>query len=595
MLLLRTYHQNLKSKMKFSKIILKVSLVIVFNLFLSNILFAQKTEEDFFKAIDTTAFNLEETAIFSAKPSSKILQKFTQLAELPQEMQLLAVVNARIGKALQDKGYFESAIKFHKKSYHYRKEIGKYLPIRWALKTLYKNSLHQKKIKQAQKYAKEWLIQFEKYYQKDSSWIKIYPDYILKSTPRLEMGYIEYLDMMKEVAGLAVPLWMQENVEESTLPQRFEIGEKMLLYFMSNYKKCLPLPFSQYRSSEIPLYGEIITYYIGKNDIVKAKYWEQKAIKIVAKYRQPKEYLAHLRYLASLYKEGSSFLGLRTNKYESEGIRLMNFYATIAEKQKLITELSFAHRYKGLRYLHIKSYSESIQSFVEAIKIAYKYNQKDSIPKAYFGIQKVLTEIVKEQDSSAWKKCLQTSKDLKGLPIVEDRKIDSLIATLNFNEYWAIENEGFLDIASIAETKSEGKYIRNSQNKWVRDGKWLKWGSEGFLAKQLPFVQGKLDGEAFEFYKDKSIQSKLTFKDDLKEGKAEMYYPDGKVKMVLNFISNILQDGIQYIYYKDGKIKTESFFTKKDEPIKIVYYDQEGKKVKTETWLNEKLTNTETH
>jgi len=119
--------------------------------------------------------------------------------------------------------------------------------------------------------------------------------------------------------------------------------------------------------------------------------------------------------------------------------------------------------------------------------------------------------------------------------------------------------DGFWKTYYVTEVlKSEG----NRKN-FLLDSIWLFYNESGDTTEKISYVLGKKNGYYFQYgtFEEKNqprknvVVSKELYVNDLREGLANFYYPDGKIKEIVNFRMN-KRHGIAKEFNKDSVIIT---------------------------------------
>ncbi len=127
---------------------------------------------------------------------------------------------------------------------------------------------------------------------------------------------------------------------------------------------------------------------------------------------------------------------------------------------------------------------------------------------------------------------------------------------------------------------NDGKTIKIEGNveAGLPNGIWRSYYPDAKLKSVVNYKMGDISGEAF-FYYDKSPETKLaemTFNEDLLEGLYTEYWQNGAVKAELEYEDGKLYGKAKY-YYPNGKIKVEGKYKKGEKKGKWLFYDQKGK------------------
>ncbi|MBN3035187.1 MAG: toxin-antitoxin system YwqK family antitoxin [Bacteroidales bacterium] len=94
--------------------------------------------------------------------------------------------------------------------------------------------------------------------------------------------------------------------------------------------------------------------------------------------------------------------------------------------------------------------------------------------------------------------------------------------------------------------KSEG-----NRNNYLLDSIWTFYNDSGRAYLQVTYLKGKKDGLRRTILEDEIIEESFT--DDVKQGMAYHYFPDGKLKRELMYVDG-LEEGIGKEYSRDGRV-----------------------------------------
>ena len=70
----------------------------------------------------------------------------------------------------------------------------------------------------------------------------------------------------------------------------------------------------------------------------------------------------------------------------------------------------------------------------------------------------------------------------------------------------------------------------------------------------------KKEGKLFRYYKDGSVFEESNYKNDLLNGERKMYYENGKIQILENYIDGEF-DGPYFTYHQNGKVDNEGVYT----------------------------------
>ncbi len=97
--------------------------------------------------------------------------------------------------------------------------------------------------------------------------------------------------------------------------------------------------------------------------------------------------------------------------------------------------------------------------------------------------------------------------------------------------------------------KSEG-----NRKEYLLDGEWRFYTEQGILYLTIDYKADKKDGYR-KTYRGDIVYKKEAFKDDVREGLTEVFYPNGKIKTQTPFV-NGREKGLGYAYDTTGRINT---------------------------------------
>lgn len=330
----------------------------------------------------------------------------------------------------------------------------------------------------------------------------------------------------------------------------------------------------------------------------------------------------------------------------------MKDYAALNKELKNYSQITFAHRYIGLRYLHIEFKMESFYAFTNAIKHCNQYNLTQEKSKSYYGIDQILGSLAEKHDSKTldslknWK----ANYSLEKLSTEDIKTIDKQLNDFDFDKYLSVEKDkrgNKKAEGKIENGKKEGRwvwysYFGNNKEKEVnyknglKEGKEITYSYNGKIKSLCEYIAGKREGTYKEFYNDGKLKKTCNFKDDKKQGISKEFFENGNLFQEYNFVNDTLQgdfkeyfadgslkleaeyvngivegkvhtyydsgskyqifnikngkpDGEQLIFYVSGAIQATLHMMEGIKDGKQEFYSLDGKLVKTETWENDKL------
>ena len=160
-------------------------------------------------------------------------------------------------------------------------------------------------------------------------------------------------------------------------------------------------------------------------------------------------------------------------------------------------------------------------------------------------------------------------------------KMDVVIFTDNMipNEISPVidgKQDGFFKLVdSYGRIAAKGKYEHN-----IAQGPAQFYADEGYIIREVNFVDDEKVGEDKIFFPDGKIRSQLNWKDGKKDGIYQYSYPTGGTECTENYVDDI-SDGLLTCYYENGNKKTAmTFVDGKLEGDRSTYYADE--KIKSE-------------
>ena len=126
---------------------------------------------------------------------------------------------------------------------------------------------------------------------------------------------------------------------------------------------------------------------------------------------------------------------------------------------------------------------------------------------------------------------------------------------------------------------AEGRYIDEK-----KDSLWTFYGElDGAMASQDMYRQGKLNGESRIFYPEGSPSEVFEYRDGVKDGKWEQYYPDGKLKLKGNFKGGDKAGPFQ-TWYASGTPMMSGQYRDGHQDGTWTFFDDKGKISRKETY-----------
>jgi hypothetical protein len=360
------------------------------------------------------------------QPNSDISSALKELKEITEantrDLQLSAVTNALAGKTLSEKGYYDEAFLFLKKSHEYRKKIGIPKPQKWALKALLNNRNVKGDLKGVVKYAELWIKLIDESESKEivtSKYFSVNDEFnyaINRVSPT------EYLGFMERAKSVTEKKWIE----------RREAGHRLIKTCLKKYPKFRKCFFDNFPDNAIPYYSVLMGYAKVAKDIEIIRYWEKKGLKTIKKYRTKEEYTDHLRCLVVVYNGSDDYWTgePKLRKYEAEGTRMMQQYIKECSKIKRHEGVTFGHRYFSRRLRLAKDYQKSIQHLAEAVKYCRKHDLGDAeLTKAFNGLFPIVNKIGANNDEVGFENAKKWKDDfsLKGLTEEDIKKIDDIV------------------------------------------------------------------------------------------------------------------------------------------------------------------------
>lgn len=336
---------------------------------------------------------------------------FKTLKELGKEasndLQLSAVAYAKIGQALSQKNFYGGADYFYKKSLNFRKQIGDFLPQRWALNALMNNAVDQGNFASLYRYAKKWITLTEAH---PAELTAIYKHYQWENA---ETFYVE-----SELSNLLIrihpiDLNPSQYAKFGNWEERRKYSHALLKYYLKK--------FPAYRVHNLDYSRHLFEHqYITLNRLNKgneelAENWIHQQLKLVKPYTNSAKYADFVRFFASLCRNREKVWRSReTTPYEHIGISLMEDYIQLSKNIQAYDQVLFAYRYIATRYAVLKDYRTSVQYLATAIKYCHIYDLEDEVVNSYGGLRSLLAQIPEEskdagiQEARAWKDSYST-------------------------------------------------------------------------------------------------------------------------------------------------------------------------------------------
>lgn len=453
------------------------------------------------------------------KGFKKQVKAFKKLIKtVPQDSLIsLAVVHTKIGQAFAQKHHYLTAQTYFKEALNHRITKGDYKPIRWALNSLFDNSLAAKDFATASHCIKQWADLGSKQ-----------GDYGRKS-------HLLYRECVAKLKKLSLDRYRGKQITKEERQKHYASAEEAFIYLLKNHPKAHQAFFIKHDRVSIPFYQPIITYYLKEKNMGKAIVWEARAKETLRTYREGKNLANHLHQLAMLYR----------GHYKSEEIRLLQEYIDECQKLKFHDQVNLGYRDLAMLYHRSKEYRKAIQSFAAAIKYGHQAQQNENITKAYEGIDQILSKLVNDQNRSGWEFCKNwlDGFDSEGMPIDEVNRINDKINDLNFDDYVYINRN------RQGEKVSEGRMING-----VKEGKWTWYnGPTGKVEMTAYYKNGLKSGIRQIFFRSGKLNIESEFKADKLNGKHLVFYENGQIKQKAIY-TNDKPNGSSYAYTETGTL-----------------------------------------
>lgn len=538
----------------------QVFILLVFYFSFSLILFGQTNKTDYFSELQRIGKNIP---LSNGKNVQTEIKHFKRLvcSINNDSVVLRAIVYSKIGQELSNKKYYTEATYFYKKALQYRKKVGDYVPVRWALQSLYTNSLNAKNFRFAVKYSDVWMCLLMENLE-DTSWHKVYYFIDQYDVAPSKVAYKDYIGRIMKVGNAEQSSW-RNKLPNKEAEERYKKGEKMLITFFKNYKE--GYPYLKLGLS-VPLYEDIIEKYLIDGNLSKAYSWEKRALKILSKYCNKTEFTNQIRYIAKLYNDNYRRKGIKDSKVAA--IRVMEKYAYECKKIERYDQVGFGLRYAGLCYLETNSYVKSMRCFADAIKICSQYEINNDISKSYMGVDKIIKKLKQEKDTLSIIKCQNWQKgySLDCLPPIHSDSINKKLKILNaFTDLTKTYNGTNVSDGLIINGNREGKWvwrdiynpeiitlIENYKN-GLKEGELIYYYSTGNIGSRISYSNNLRNGISQNWYRSGKLMDSVFCKNDLEQGKAFHYSKDGNIETITEYKDG-LKHGIKLSYYKNGKV-----------------------------------------
>lgn len=147
---------------------------------------------------------------------------------------------------------------------------------------------------------------------------------------------------------------------------------------------------------------------------------------------------------------------------------------------------------------------------------------------------------------------------------------DSVRAIINFKQ------DGAYAYAKLfhptGKIMATGKYVGES----IKDSVWLYYDDMGVMMSKEVYVKGKKDGKALVYFPNGKIAEEKNFKMDQQHGPFKQFYDGTKIKSEGNFV-NGKQEGKGAFYYPNGVSAASGYYKNGLRNGPWIYKDKEGK------------------
>ena len=121
----------------------------------------------------------------------------------------------------------------------------------------------------------------------------------------------------------------------------------------------------------------------------------------------------------------------------------------------------------------------------------------------------------------------------------------------------------------------EADLTKDAEKTWLFDGYSRAWDESGYLAAEIPYRSGELEGISIYYHANGNIWKRVTFHQDKLEGDFEMFLECGQLLQSVHYVNNI-KEGSASRYWSEGcPAATEEYCN--GNLVTGHYYDREGK------------------
>jgi len=126
---------------------------------------------------------------------------------------------------------------------------------------------------------------------------------------------------------------------------------------------------------------------------------------------------------------------------------------------------------------------------------------------------------------------------------------------------------------------AKGKYVGES----IKDSVWLYYDDLGVMMSKETYTNGKKNGKALVYFPNGKLAEEKNFKSDVLHGNMKQYYDGTKVKSEANYIEG-KQEGKSVFYFPNGIAAATGFYKNGLKNGPWIYKNQEGKVTEKELY-----------
>lgn len=131
---------------------------------------------------------------------------------------------------------------------------------------------------------------------------------------------------------------------------------------------------------------------------------------------------------------------------------------------------------------------------------------------------------------------------------------------------------------------AKGKYLGES----VKDSVWLYYDDLGVMMSKENFVNGKKEGKALVYFPDGKIAEESAYKNDVKNGPFKQYFDGTRVKHETTYLNGQMEGKCSY-YFPNGTTAATGYYKNGLRNGPWIYRESDGKIKEKELWENGQL------